>query len=297
MGRACLRRVAAVAVITLAAALVPAGSAGRQASHGAFEIVSVRSNRGSATSVEWRWQNGRLTAINVTLKMLMITAYGSPQQPLPNRLIIGGPRWIDSERYDVVAVEPSANPGGASTPEGLGRLRVLLEQRFHLRTHFERRDRPIYALVRANGNGALGPGLRPRTVDCAVVAAGVAAGERCGGQIFPGHVSARGITMTQFVSGLARLMPNVDRNVVDRTGLTGTFDLDLTWTPERSLTNSDTPGMPMPGLPAGVQPPPVDPNGPSLFTALREQLGLKLESTRGSVQVLIVDRVERPNEE
>lgn len=298
MGHACLRRAAgALAAIALAAAVVPAVSAAPQAMHGAFEVASVRSNRGSATSVEWRWQNGRLTAINVTLKMLMSTAYGSPQQPLRDRLIIGGPRWIDSERYDVVAVEPSANPGGASTPEGLGRLRVLLEQRFHLRTHFERRNQPIYALVRANGNGTLGPGLRPRTVNCAVVAAGVAASERCGGQILPGHVSARGITMTQFISGLARLMPNVDRNVVDRTGLTGTFDLDLTWTPDQSLTNAGAAGMPMPGMPAGVQAPAVDPNGPSVFTALREQLGLRLESTSGPVQVLIIDRVDRPNEE
>jgi uncharacterized protein (TIGR03435 family) len=83
--------------------------------------------------------------------------------------------------------------------------------------------------------------------------------------------------MTQFVSGLARLMPNVDRDVVDRTGLTGTFDLDLTWAPDQ-LTQ-------------------VDPNGPSLFTALQEQLGLRLESTTGPVRVLIIDRVERPNEE
>jgi uncharacterized protein (TIGR03435 family) len=180
-------------------------------------------------------------------------------------------------------------------PEGNGRLRALLEQRFYLKAYFESRDQPIYALVRANGNRTLGQRLRPRTVDCAAVAAGVATGERCGGQIFPGNVSARGITMTQFVSGLARLMPNVDRNVLDRTGLTGTFDLDLTWTPDQSLMDSSAAGMPMPGMPAGVQVPPVD--GPSLFTALQEQLGLRLESTSGPVQVLIIDDVARPNED
>ena len=296
VGRACLGR-AAVAVAVLAWAVVPAGSAARQAPQSAFEVASVKSNRGGATSVEWRWQNGRLTAVNVTLKMLIATAYGSPQQPLPDRQIIGGPRWVDSDRYDVLAVEPPAEPGGGSTPEGLGRLRTFLEQRFQLKAHFESRDQPIYALVRANGNGTFGQRLRPRTVDCAAVAAGVATGERCGGQIFPGNVSARGITMTQFVSGLARLMPNVDRNVVDRTGLTGTFDLDLSWTPDPSLVGAGATVMPMPGAPAGVQVPPVDPNGPSLFTALQEQLGLRLESTSGPVRVLIIDAVARPSED
>jgi uncharacterized protein (TIGR03435 family) len=90
--------------------------------------------------------------------------------------------------------------------------------------------------------------------------------------------------MTQMVSGLARLMPNVGRPVVDRTGLAGAYDIDLTWSSEQPMPNS------MPGMP----PPPVDPNTPSLFTALQEQLGLKLEAQRGEVEVLVIDAAERP---
>jgi uncharacterized protein (TIGR03435 family) len=92
------------------------------------------------------------------LKMLLSTAYGSPHQPLPDRQIIGGPRWIDSERYDVVAVEPPDTPAGGSTPEGLDRLRALVEQRFHVKAHFESRNQAIYSLVRAHSTGRLGPG-------------------------------------------------------------------------------------------------------------------------------------------
>ena len=92
--------------------------------------------------------------------------------------------------------------------------------------------------------------------------------------------------MTQMMSSLARLMPNVGRPVVDRTGLSGAFDIDLTWTPDQQPINT-MPNMPMP---------PIDPNGPSLFTALQEQLGLKLEAQRGPVDVLVVESVERPQQ-
>jgi uncharacterized protein (TIGR03435 family) len=84
--------------------------------------------------------------------------------------------------------------------------------------------------------------MRKNDRDCAAIAAGSIAGERCGGQIFPGKVSALGMTMTQVVSGLARLMPNIGRPVVDRTGLTGTFDIDLRWTPDQPVANA-MPGM------------------------------------------------------
>jgi uncharacterized protein (TIGR03435 family) len=86
-----------------------------------------------------------------------------------------------------------------------------------LKTHHETKERPIFALVRARPDGTLGPGLRPSAVGTAV-----------GGRVFPGSLSAKGLTMTEIVSGLARFMPGVSRIVVDRTGLSGSFDLDLT---------------------------------------------------------------------
>jgi bla regulator protein blaR1 len=260
-----------------------------------FEVASVKSNPSGTTAVQWRWQQGRLTAVNVTANTLISTAYGSPQQPLADWQMSGGPGWLQADRFDVLAVEPAGVPGGSpagASTAGLLMLRSLLEDRFKLKVHFESKELRVYALVLSKP-GSLGPRLRQRTATCEAVAAKLAAGEPCRGHVFPGTLLARGITMTQFVSGLARLMPDVGRSVIDRTGLAGSFDVDLTWTPDR------TP-MPMPVPPGGdgtVTIPPVDPNGPSLFTALQEQLGLRLDSSRGPVQVLVVDQVAKPTED
>jgi uncharacterized protein (TIGR03435 family) len=252
-----------------------------------FEVASIKPNQSDASTIRWTFENGRFTAVNVTLKALVSSAYGSPQQPLADFQIAGGPRWLDSSRFDIAAVAPpdASRGSGVSPAAAVGMLRTLLEERFQLRAHFEAREQAIYALV-LNEEGRLGPRLRQRTADCAAVASGAVKGDPCGGQIFPGNISARGTSMTQLVSGLARLMPNVGRMVVDRTGLTGTYDMDLTWTPDQLPTVDPSAGpMPIPR---------VDPSGPSLFTALREQLGLKLESARGSVQVLIIDSAGEP---
>jgi uncharacterized protein (TIGR03435 family) len=131
--------------------------------------------------------------------------------------------------------------------------------------------------------------MRRNAVECAATAAGRGTGVPCGGgQIFPGTLTARGASIPQIVNGLARLMPNVGRLVVDRTGLTGTFDIDLTWTPEQVPPAAADGPMPMPM-------PPLDPNGPSLFTALQEQWGLKLEPGTGPVAALVIDRAEQPS--
>lgn len=241
-----------------------------------FDVVSVKPNRSGDDGIRWTFENGRFTGVNVTLKMLISTAYGQPQQPLPDFQIAGGPSWLATDRFDVVAA-------GAAAGQLPLELRQLVEDRFEVRAHFEVRDEPVYALVLSRKDGTLGPWMRRTDRDCAAIAAGRVEGERCGGQIFPGTVAARGITMTQVISGLARLMPDIGRPVIDRTGLTGMYDIDLTWAPQPM-------GNPMPGMPF----PPVDQKGPSLFTALQEQLGLKLDSQRGPVDVLVVDGAEQP---
>jgi uncharacterized protein (TIGR03435 family) len=269
----------------------PQDTGGADAGRLVFEAASVKSNRSGATDIRWTFVNGRFTAVNVTLKALVSSAFGSPQQPLADFQIAGGPPWLDSARFDVLAQVPEATTGDnrtTMTASTLGMLRSLLAARFRLRTHVESREQPIYALVVRDKDGALGPQLRRRTVDCAAIAAGTATGEPCGGQIVPGRVSARGVSIPQLVSGLARLMPDVGRLVVDRTGLTGTYDMDLTWTSDQ-LPSADRDATPMPAAP-------IDPDGPSLFTALQEQLGLKLESARGPVDVVVIDSVQPPSE-
>jgi uncharacterized protein (TIGR03435 family) len=269
-----------------------------------FEAASVKVNKAGGPFQLFFQPGGRFRATNVTLKMLIGAAYGTPQ-PLPDFQLEGGPKWMDSDRFDVIAKaagDPQPGPNGPP-PEMFLMIRSMLEERFHLKVHYETKEMPIYALVMARSDGKLGPRMTLSATDCAARMAALrgrggppptppAPGERppCGARMFPGNVSAGAMTMTQIVNGLARL-PGVNRTVVDRTGLTGVYDLDLTFTPDQvPKGRGDTP----PGAPPL---PPIDPNGPSLFTALQEQLGLKLEPARAPVNVLVIDRAEQPTDD
>ena len=256
----------------------------------AFEVASVKPNNSAGRNVRLQIQpGGRFTATNVSLREIIRAAY--QVQPFQ---IVGGPGWMNSDRFDIVAKAesdfPQTPPGGPPGPLQL-MLRSLLAERFNLTARTESRDMPIYELVLAREDGRLGEGLQPSAVDCAGGrqgpgrgAAPPAPGERpnCGMRIGPGVLSAGGMPLSQFANGLA---PMVERVVIDRTGLSGNFDLDLEWTPDQQLAQ---------GPFGGPDLPPVDPNGPSIFTAVQEQLGLKLESGRGPVDVLVIDSVEQP---
>jgi uncharacterized protein (TIGR03435 family) len=175
-------------------------------------------------------------------------------------------------------------------------LRALLAERFKLIAHNETRELPIYALIPVSSS--LGPHLRRSEVDQAACDARRAAIQRrepvspippgatpiCGtGRTVPGMITAIGWPMNALTAALS---PFAARVVSDQTELTGLYDFELTWTPDQ-----------LPQLPPDAPPLVVDPNGPSFFTALREQLGLKLESARGPVDVLIIDRAEHPTDD
>lgn len=154
---------------------------------------------------------------------------------------------------------------------------------------------PIYALVPARSDRTLGMQLRKSDADCGGPASAPsgppAPGQmpRCGFMVGFGNLKARGSTLAALASTLSTF---AGRIVIDRTAITGGYDIDLAWTPDqipRAQGGSDQP--------AQVNGTTIDPNGPSLFTALQEQLGLKLESTKGPVDVLVVDRAERPTED
>ena len=179
-------------------------------------------------------------------------------------------------------------------------LQALLEDRFQLRLHRESRELPLYVLTFTTTDRRLGPRLTPTTVDCAEILATLypATGPApprpsfvpgqappCGSTGGPGQILAQGMTMAQLASNLSS---RVNRVVVDKTGMTGNFDLHLEWMPDQ-VQGPGTLGA-LPGAP----PPSPDTQGASIYTALQEQLGLKLESTRGPVDVLVVDRVEPP---
>jgi uncharacterized protein (TIGR03435 family) len=302
-----MRRFVATTVVALAGAMwLEGGNESRMHAQNvrppAFEVASVKPNRSGDGKVALFFQpGGRFNAIGVTLKMLIGAAYGNPQ-PLMNLQIIGGPRWIDSDRFDVVAkAEGDQQPGSNGPPtEMFAMLRTLLADRFKLVVHNESRELPTYALVLARDDGKRGPQLNPAAVDCAALRGRGGAqpplpapGERlpCGIRIAPGNLVGGGMGLQQLANALSR-MPALNRLVVDRTGLTGTFDFDLKWTPDQ--IPPPTPGGPPPGLPPL---PPIDPDGPSLFAALQEQLGLRLESTKGPVEVVVIDVAEPPTED
>ena len=255
-----------------------------------FEVASIKRNTLNDRIVVSQAQNGRVMLRGHTLGMLIQSAY-----QLQDFQVIGGPAWIETDRFDIQATEPALDPASAAGPVAPGpgqprprdlMLRALLEERFNLSVHKETRERPVYALVPARSDGRLGAALKPTAGDCAT-AKGT---ESCGTTVGPGYIRVRGVTMAQLATAFSRLGmtgSSLNRLVVDRSGLEGRYDAELKYTPENI---PDLGPNPPAFLPA------IDPNGPSIFTAVQEQLGLKLDPQRGPVEVLVVDRVERPTE-
>jgi len=216
---------------------------------------------------------GRFVAMNIPLRMLIRTAY-----QLQDDQIVGGPKWLATDRFDIEA--RAADTGPAINPQLLVMLQSLLADRFKLTTHREMRELPVFGLERTRPDSALGPGLRP--TGCPDLAVDLSRPQRCANiQAGFGSLSLKGMPFNQFTPYLS---PYVNRVVIDRTGLDARYDIDLKWTP-------DPQGLP-PG--AGPEPPAGDPNALSIFTAIQEQLGLKLSAAREMVEVLVIDTLELP---
>jgi len=222
---------------------------------------------------------GRLTATAVTVGYLLRIAYRiQPYQ------LVGAPAWISTKRYDIAA-KVEDNPA----PSQQVLLRALLKDRFQLAIHEETREQPVFALVLARSDGKLGPQLIKSDFDCAAYFAGPhdppvpGRTPNCATRIGMGSLYGKAIPIAQLATSLA---PLVNRFTVDRTGLTGGFDVELTWTPDQ-----------LPPANAGNAPPgpAPDPSGPSIFAALQEQLGLKLISEKAPVAVLVVDHLAEPS--
>jgi len=280
-------------LVLVSVSRTPIANAGQNSTNAAqatFEAASVKYNKsGPPESVSLSFApDGGLRAINVTLRMLVGTAYGDPR-PLPD-FLIEGPKEIDSDRFDVVAKAGSGPPPTAQQMSIM--LQHLLANRFKLAIHKETKPLPMYALVVANPK--LGPGLRKSTAQCEGAGAqgrgvNAQANQRvpCGLRRFPGTLNGTGITLADLARILTQLR-GVERPVMDQTNLEGAYDIDLKWKPEQLLPETLSP-------PPGAAPmPAIDPNGPSLFTALQEQLGLKLNSTKAPVDIVVVDRFEPP---
>jgi uncharacterized protein (TIGR03435 family) len=250
-----------------------------------FEVVSIKRSDPSA-QLRLGMIPGRIDLVGAPVRMVAAMV-------LPIRRVFGWPDGIDTERYTISAKMPDGAPLAAQQVA----IRNLLKDRFKLVTHQETRELPVYNLVLARSDGRLGPTLRESSAECQTVVREYVQAVRQGAptQAPPAAVarcvaSQPGIGMFTMngtsLGALVNLLPQfVDRQVIDRTGLTGIYDLSLKWTPEATPSLW---GLPQPPLP------PADPDVPNIFTAVQEQLGLKLEAGRGPVEVIVIDHIEKP---
>src|SRR5580765_393263 len=233
----------------------------------AFEVATIKPSKPDTPGQSITVRGRTFGTLNQTVSGMMTFALGlHPDQ------IVGGPQWLKTERFDI-----TAEPGGTGMPSAKqwqAALLKLLEDRFKLTVHHDKKELSVYALtvlktgnkLTKNDNDPNGlPGLFFRGLG-----------------IFP----VRNATMGEFSGTMQAVV--LDRPVVDQTGLQGRYDFVLTWTPDETQF----------GGRGGQAPPPADPANapPGLFTAIQEQLGLKLESTKAAVDVVVIDRLEKPTE-
>jgi uncharacterized protein (TIGR03435 family) len=252
-----------------------------------FEAASIKPSDPTTPGQSIRIQpGGRFNVTNMPARSLVTFAY----QLQPYQLV-GAPPWLERDRFDIVAkldgdVTPPPAPG--QPDRAMLATRTLLGDRFKLVGHRETREMDIYAMVLAKP-GQPGPMLKPANADCSpeAMAARRQAPQGTLPPLFcglraqgPGKISLSGMPISFYASSLGN---QVGRFVVDRTGLDGRWDFTLSFAP-----------TPPPGQPPGTTPAAVDPDAPDLFTALREQLGIKLDSTKGPVDVFVIDSIERP---
>jgi uncharacterized protein (TIGR03435 family) len=264
----------------------------------AFEEVSVRPNTttGPGGRGGGAMQPGRYVATNLTLKSIIRRAYAAPGSSGPQggidlleQQVAGGPEWVTTDKFDVVATTAAQTPGA----EMRLMIQRMLAERFKLKAHWEKREMPVYVLTMARP-GTSGPGLtKTSDEECA---AAKAAGPppmpptpptpgkpaplpNCGAiQFGPGQLIARGAPLEWLAQTLVTVpvITGIDRPVLDRTNLAGNYGFQLKFAPAQAAN--------------------ADPDRPPLHLALEEQLGIKLEGTRAPVDVIVIDSVERPAE-
>jgi uncharacterized protein (TIGR03435 family) len=260
-----------------------------------FEVATIKINKSGDTQTQFDMVpgSGRVAVVNMQLRGAIQSAYRVPA----DQLVV--PEWVNRTRVDIIAkADPTASVQQLQTM-----IQPLLVSRLKLKFHTEQRERDIYALVVANPDGRLGPKLKPSATDCAVLGAAprntlqalpASEAPACGLiPSGPGRIVARGFGIGPLVSILNIGSKQLGRQIIDETGLKGGYDIDLNYTPDAlsagALANRQGPLPPLAGQ--------VDPHGPSLFQALNEQLGLKVEPRKQALEIMIVDHIEPPNED
>jgi len=273
-----------------AQSFVPRTSEDSTIASAVFEVASIKVNKSGERGHGSHLTGDLFVARNNSVRMLIEGAYG-----INNDQLLGGPKWIDSERFDIDAKIDSsvADRFGALSPQQRGlalghMLQALLADRFKLTLQQGSKRLPVFVLVVAKNGPRLHESMPGDTY-----ATGYK--DRNGnptGAGFDsdaaGRLSAQGVSIAQFVRWLSRQM---DRTVLDKTGLAGKYDFTLQWSPD-----DRAPMRFFADRGQTVDAPALDSLGPSIFTAIQEQLGLKLEPSKGPVQILVIKSIERPTE-
>jgi uncharacterized protein (TIGR03435 family) len=260
-----------------------------------FEVASVRKNTSNEGGSFIRMLPGnRLNATNMPVRVLITISYQLQQFQLE-----GGPSWIDNDRYDITAkIDGEQKPiVPGQTPDMILAIRSLLADRFKLKTHKEDRQMDVYNLVMIKP-GVPGPSLKPSTTDCAAMANArrngppqapppgppdINAPMPCGMMGLPGAIRGGGQPIAQIASMLTN---QTGRLVIDKTNLTGNWDFLVKYMFEARGNQPLPPGIPAP-----------DPDAPSIYTAIQEQLGMKLEGAKAPVQMTVIDSIEHPTDD
>ncbi len=233
----------------------------------AYDAVTVKVNNGLAGDTSVNFDDTSFRAENVTLKHLLVVAYG-----IRPGLMFGLPAWASSIRFDVYAkvTDPDLKAlHNLSREQHEAMLAVILVDRLHLKVHTESKMLPVYELVVAKD----GPKLTPSAAPPPDAASSDPFGKM---DVQNTYITATGVTLSQLAGNLS--FP-LDRTVLDKTGLTGRYDFRLRWTADTGAADSAAADAP-----------------PNLFTAIQEQLGLKLQPAKGPVETLVIDHVEQPAE-
>ncbi len=233
-----------------------------------FEVTSVKlNNSGSRFSRTSTGPDGSLRATNVTLRGFIPQFYG-----VPDYQVVGGPDWINTARFDIEG-KPQA---GLTDPDVAAMMQSLFEDRFQLKIHREVRELPVFLLTVAKDGSKL-----QRTIEGRAALNGLKPGtSRTNATSAGGEISGSGIAIPKLIE---MLVTPLGRPVIDKTNVTGQFDFTLKWS---SASNQLRDGLN----------PVAEPNGASIFTAIQEQLGLRLESSKEPVDVLVIDSMQKPTE-
>ena len=262
-----------------------------------YEVVSIKPNKSGSDWDNVRIHPNEFTATNIKMLSLIQEAFGVKEHQ-----ISGAPGWLNSERYDV---EAKMDSSVADELRKLNRdqrkvkkqrmLQALLADRLKLTLHRESKELPVYALVIAK-NGPKLQAARPgdaypngiKGTDCKSYPGMISVQNGIGGRL---ELRCQAVPVAELVELLS---DQLHHTTLDKTGLTGKYDITLQWTPDENqgaMFNGTESGQP--GTAATSTP---ESSGPSIFTAIQEQLGLKLESQKGPVEILVIDHVEKPSE-